>query len=40
LLFDGTSPLAEVGPAFVVDGDGGAGRTRRHSWTASRAVML
>ena len=25
LLFDGTSPLAEVGPAFVVDGDGGAG---------------
>jgi hypothetical protein len=25
LLFDGTSPLAEVGPALVVDGDDGAG---------------
>jgi hypothetical protein len=40
LLFDGTSPLAEVGPALVVDGDDGAGRTSRHSSTAARASML
>jgi hypothetical protein len=39
-LFDGTSPLAEVGPALVVDGMAVRVGTRRHSSTASRAVML
>jgi hypothetical protein len=39
-LFDGASALAGSGSSLVVEGDGGPGRTRRHSSTASWALML